>query len=81
MNEIDVIFFDLGDTLGSAVVSAPPPHLVGFNVYPFVPALLRRLSRAPGRLGVISNTGDDGAREVNRVLHDCGLLFSIGSSK
>lgn len=74
MNEIDVIFFDLGDTLGSAVVSAPPPHLAGFNVYPFVPALLRRLSRAPGRLGVISNTGDDGAREVNRVLHDCGLL-------
>jgi len=33
---IRVIFFDLGDTLGSAVLSPPPVHLVAFDAYPFV---------------------------------------------
>ena len=40
---IRVIFFDLGDTLGSAVLSPSPVHLVAFDAYPFVAGLLSDL--------------------------------------
>ena len=47
----EVIFFDLGDTLGSAVLSFLPIHLVAFDVYPFVPQLLSSLRTSPYRAG------------------------------
>src|SRR5580765_5611071 len=64
----EVIFFDLGDTLGSAVLSSPPLHLVAFDVYPFVSQLLSDLQHQGIRLGIISNTGDDGREMVDAVL-------------
>jgi len=37
---IATVFFDLGDTPGTPVLSPPPSHLVGFNVFPFAPSVL-----------------------------------------
>jgi bacterial leucyl aminopeptidase len=55
-----VVFFDLGDTLGTPRLSAAGV-LDGFDVFPFVPEVLTKM-KATGpagfaaRLGVISNT-------------------------
>ena len=70
----EVIFFDLGDTLGSAVLSSPPIHLVAFDVYPFVSQLLSDLQRQGLRLGIISNTGDDGRETVDAVLRAASIV-------
>jgi Zn-dependent M28 family amino/carboxypeptidase len=70
----EVIFFDLGDTLGSAVLSSPPVHLVAFDVHPFVSQLLSDLQHQGLRLGVISNTGDDGRETVDAVLRAAGIV-------
>ena len=71
---IRVIFFDLGDTLGSAVLSPSPVHLVAFDAYPFVAGLLSDLQDKGLRLGIISNTGDDGRPTVDAVLNASGIL-------
>ena len=71
---IRVIFFDLGDTLGSAVLSPSPVHLVAFDAYPFVAGLLSDLQGKGLRLGIISNTGDDGRPTVDAVLNASGIL-------
>src|SRR5262245_60886700 len=71
---IRVIFFDLGDTLGSAVLSPPPVHLFAFDVYPFVAGLLSELQGKGLRLGIISNTGDDDRPTVDAVLNASGIL-------
>jgi FMN phosphatase YigB (HAD superfamily) len=70
----EVIFFDLGDTLGSAVLSSSPIHLVAFDVYPFVSQLLSDLQHQGIRLGIISNTGDDGRETVDAVLRAAGIV-------
>jgi FMN phosphatase YigB (HAD superfamily) len=70
-DKIVAVFFDLGGTLGTAVVST---HLTGFDVFPFVPGLLESLRQRPVRLGVISNTGADGHETVDAVLAKSGLL-------
>jgi leucyl aminopeptidase len=71
---IAAVFFDLGDTLGTPVISAPPVHLSGFNVFSFAPVLLQLLRDRGLRLGIISNTGPDGHDRVNPVLEQAGLL-------
>src|SRR5258708_21295972 len=71
---IRVIFFDLGDTLGSAVLSPPPMHLVAFDAYPFVFQLLSDLRHQGLRLGIISNTGDDGRETVDAVLRAASIV-------
>lgn len=70
---ISTIFFDLGDTLGKAVLSPEPVHLVGFTVFPFVPALLEDLQDRGIRLGIISNTGDDNGLKVDEILAAAGI--------
>jgi len=62
------VFFDLGDTLGTPVLSAPPVHLIGFTVFDFAVPVLQKLSDAGLRLGVISNTGQDDGTAVDVVL-------------
>jgi Haloacid dehalogenase-like hydrolase len=71
---IAVIFFDLGGTLGVPVLSPPPIHLVGFNVFDFAQPVLEELHRRGLRLGVISNTGEDGGKAVDAVLERAGIL-------
>src|SRR5262245_38476850 len=69
-----VIFFDLGDTLGTAVLSSSRVHLVAFEVFQFFPGLLRHLNEGGHRLGIISNTGDDGGDVVDGVLADAQII-------
>jgi hypothetical protein len=68
------VFFDLGDTLGTATLSGAPRRLLSFHLFPFVLPLLRQLKAAGLRLGVISNTGDDAGAAVDGVLATSGLL-------
>ena len=71
---VKIIFFDLGDTLGQAVLSLPPVHLVDFDVFPFVGDLLTRLRARGLRLGIISNTGSDSGAHVDGILARAGIL-------
>jgi bacterial leucyl aminopeptidase len=71
---VKIIFFDLGDTLGQAVLSPPPVHLLEFDVFPFVGALLTRLRPRGLRLGIISNTGNDPGAHVDSVLANAAIL-------
>lgn len=71
---IAAVFFDLGDTLGSAVVGGEPPRLTSFEVFPFVPAILADLYSRGLRLGVISNTGNERGPAINAILASTGLL-------
>jgi extracellular elastinolytic metalloproteinase len=74
---VAVVFFDLGDTLGTAVVGGRPPRLVGFDVFPFAPALLADLRARGLRLGLISNTGSETGDAVNAVLRPTGILATL----
>ena len=74
LSDIAVIFFDLGDTLGSAELSPPPSHLKAFHVFPFVPDVLNRCRERGLRLGIISNTGDEKSPAVDAVLSSAQIL-------
>jgi FMN phosphatase YigB (HAD superfamily) len=73
-SNVSTIFFDLGDTLGTAVLSPPPPHLVGFQVFDFALSVLQELKARGLRLGLISNTGDDPGSVVDSILRNAGIL-------
>jgi bacterial leucyl aminopeptidase len=73
-SDIAVVFFDLGDTLGTPVLSPPPERLLDFNVFPFALPVLRMVRSCGLRVGVISNTGDIPGTAVNQVLQNVGLL-------
>jgi len=69
MSEITTVFFDLGDTLGTPVLSAPPSvHVVGFNVFAAAWPVLADLNCRGLRLGIISNTGVDKRQVLDAVL-------------
>jgi FMN phosphatase YigB (HAD superfamily) len=82
MSEGLVVFFDIGDTLASAIVDAG--RLSRLEVYRFVPDVLARLqaggAEVPVALGLISNTGDETAARLNDVLADAGLLAFVDAS-
>jgi FMN phosphatase YigB (HAD superfamily) len=75
MSEDLAVFFDIGDTLASAVVEAG--DLVRLDVLPFVLEVLERM-RSDGdgavRLGLMSNTGDATAATMTALLAEAGLL-------
>src|SRR3954464_4437777 len=76
-----VTFFDIGDTLASAVLDGG--RLSRLEVYPFVPEVLPRL-RAGGEgvsvpLGLISNTGDETAARMSQVLAEAGLSALVNA--
>ena len=80
MGERLVVFFDIGDTLASAVLDGGG-RLSRLEVYPFVPEVLARL-RAGGQglsvsLGLISNTGDETATRMSQVVAEAGLSALI----
>jgi FMN phosphatase YigB (HAD superfamily) len=72
-------FFDIGDTLASAVLDGG--RLSRLEVYPFVPEVLARL-RAGGEglsvsIGLISNTGDETSATMSQILAEAGLSALI----
>jgi len=73
MTTIKSIFFDIGDTLGTAVFSPPPVRLVRLDLFPYVTALLRSLADRSLRLGIISNTGDMDGASVDAILNKAGI--------
>jgi hypothetical protein len=77
--ETPVVFFDLGDTLGTPRVSFDPTRLVGFDVYPYVPGVLADLRGRAIRLGVISNTGEETLETMMRVLESAGIAAFFDS--
>ena len=56
------------------MLSPPPVHLVGFEVFDFTRRFWESCRRKGLRLGVISNTGDDGGPAVDGVLGAAGIL-------
>src|SRR4051812_22139569 len=70
---ITAVYFDLGDTLGTPVLSPPPIHLTGFEVFDVAMPVLDELRDLGLRLGVISNTGDDDGTAVDAVLGTAGI--------
>ncbi len=72
-NNSSVIFFDIGNTLGSPKLS-PRGLLVALTVYPYVPDVLQQLHEDGKRLGIISNIGNDRAENVERVLEESEIL-------
>ena len=73
MTTIKSIFFDIGDTLGTAVLSPPPVRLIRVDLFPYVMALLRSLADRSLRLGIISNTGDMDGASVDAILNKAGI--------
>ncbi|MEH1800997.1 MAG: M20/M25/M40 family metallo-hydrolase [Nostoc sp.] len=72
-NTHNVIFFDIGGTLGSPRISPFPYRLEGLDVYPYVLDILRQLRERNSRIGIISNIGDDKPENVTRVLEKCQI--------
>jgi hypothetical protein len=77
-----VVFFDIGETLGTARLSFPGQpfriediRIEGLDVFPFVPDLLSRLSADGVRLGIISNTPQaETAGSMQAVLEAAQIL-------
>jgi len=69
------VFFDIGDTLASPVLSADHTTLLALNAYPFVPEILSALRQQGVRLGLLSNTGpSDTLLSLSAVLEGADLL-------
>jgi hypothetical protein len=70
------VFFDIGDTLASPILSGTPPQLTGLEVYPYIPGVLDELTAAGVRLGLISHIGPvtpANVAAVTTVLENSGL--------
>ncbi|HEX2080133.1 MAG TPA: HAD family hydrolase, partial [Longimicrobium sp.] len=68
------MFFDIGGTLASPVLTPPPHRLERLDLYPFVPGVLKDLRGRGVRLGIISNTGDERGERIDEVLAAAGVL-------
>ena len=68
-----VVFFDLGDTLASARLNPAGDRLISLDVYPYARTVLEELSAAGLRLGIISNTGQETAADMQRLLTAGGI--------
>ena len=66
MNEVSTIFFDIGDTLGTAVVEAG--RVARVDLFPRTRPGLEMLHGQGFRLGVISNTGEEPGSRINELL-------------
>jgi len=69
----EVVLFDIGNTLGAAQLSPPPVRLQAIIVFPYVTGVLESLAQQGVRLGIISNTGNELAADMQRVLSEAGL--------
>lgn len=70
-----VVFWDIGDTIGSPKLSRSPLRLVGLDVFPHAPPILEQLRQNNYRMGIISNTGpNDTADSINEVLINTGIF-------
>lgn len=68
-----VVFFDIGDTLGTPKISPPPSRLEGLDIYPHIPNILQQLKDNGLKIGIISNTGNETEDNMKRVLEEAGI--------
>jgi bacterial leucyl aminopeptidase len=68
-----VVFFDIGDTLGTAKISHSAARLEGIDIYPYIPNILQQLKDRSFKIGIISNTGNETVDSMNRVLEAAGI--------
>ena len=69
-----VVFFDLGDTLATMILSPGRHRIERMRVYDYVPGVLTMLRDAQVRLGIISNRGPIPEADVLSAMADAGLL-------
>jgi FMN phosphatase YigB (HAD superfamily) len=69
-----VVFFDIGETLGAVQLTPPPPRLQSLHPFPCVVPTLEGLRSREVRIGIISNTGQETAAYLQRVLDAAGLF-------
>ncbi len=69
-----VVFFDIGETLGTVRLNAASDRIEGISVFPRVIDVLRTLGQGGARLGIISNRGTIPEANVNDALRQAGLL-------
>lgn len=72
-NTTPVIFFDIGNTLGTPKISPPLYHLEGLNIYPHILNVLQQLKDKYLQIGIISNTGNETEDDMKRVLEEAGI--------
>ncbi len=68
-----VVFFDLGGTLGSPRISFPEGRLERLAVYPFAVPVLTHLKDRSVPCGIISNTGNETRESMEAVLAQAGI--------
>jgi len=68
-----VVFFDLGGTLGSPRISFPEGRLERLAVYPFAFPVLQDLKDRSVPCGIISNTGNETEESMGAVLAQAGI--------
>ncbi len=68
-----VVFFDIGDTLGTPRISPPPYRLERLDIYPYIPNVLQQLKNNGLKIGIISNTGNETADHMKRVLEEARI--------
>lgn len=68
-----VIFFDIGATLGTPKISPSPSRLEGLDIYPYIPKVLQHLKENGLKIGIISNTGNETEAAMKRVLEEAGI--------
>jgi leucyl aminopeptidase len=73
---IDVVFFDIGDTLGVPRFSTSGQP-ISLEVFPYVRDVLTRLRQNRLRLGVISNTGSAPGQTISAMLDAAGVLAAF----
>jgi HAD superfamily hydrolase (TIGR01549 family) len=72
MSRVEVIFFDIGDTLAVARMNNEG-RLAALDPLPGALDALRRLQRAGYRLGIISNTGEETTATMQPALTKAGF--------
>ena len=73
-NANHVVWFDIGNTLGVPIISVPTYQLERLEIYPYIPQVLKNLKDNNIRLGIISNTNNETADNINRVLEEAGIF-------
>lgn len=74
---VNVVFFDIGDTLGKVL---PNEQVLTLEVFAGVKEVLIKLHKKSVRLGIVSKIGDLTPAAVDKMLKDCDLstFFDTG---
>ncbi len=68
------VFFDIGDTLGTVTVEHNHPPRLRLTLFAQIPGILTDLRQKQCRLGIISNTGQEPASTIDRLLEEASIL-------